>query len=67
MSRAKAQFPYAVQLMDGQTVVVLGRSPKGAIGYAEQVAGLVVNKKVRPAPLDQSKQAEAINRQEERG
>ncbi|MBB90988.1 MAG: hypothetical protein CMF68_08385 [Magnetovibrio sp.] len=66
MSKSKSLFPYAVTLMDGAAVTVLGRSPKGAASYAAQVAGLAVNRQVKPERLDDAKVAEAINRQEER-
>lgn len=66
MGRSKALSPFKVRLASGGDVIVLGRSGKGAISYAEQIAGLAVDHKQRPEVQDSDMAAEAINRQEER-
>jgi hypothetical protein len=66
MSRSKSLSPFKVRLADGAEVIVLGRSKKGAISYAEQVAGLQVDHKHAPEIQGEAAAAEAINRQEER-
>lgn len=64
MGKAKPSTVYQVPLADGSIVTVLGRSAKGAVSYAEQVAGLVVDR--RKDAVAGGDAAAAINQQEAR-